>query len=154
MNGKRQPVGRWKRVRKRRQGSALVELALISPLLLLLLAGVLNYGFALRTATAVATAAQAGARYGSTGPAQANDAAGIRAAALNSAPNISGITVNSTVSCQCPGGGAVSCSGSCGSGKMLMYVQVAASANAATFFSYTGLPFAGTVQAKATMRAQ
>ena len=137
----------------RRRGSALVELALISPLLLVLLAGVLNYGFALRTAAAVTTAAHAGAQYGSMSTANANNSAGIRAAALNAEPNVSGMTVSSAVSCECPGGTAVNCSGSC-TGNMLMYVQVTASATAATFFSYSGLPFTGTVTSTATMRAQ
>ena len=136
------------------RGSALVELALVSPLLLVFLAGVLNYGFALRTAAAAAAAARAGAQYGSSGPTEANDTTGIRAAALNSEPSLAGATVTSAVSCQCPGGGAVNCSGTCVSGNMLMYVQVTVRANAATFFSYTGLPFAGTVRAQASMRAQ
>ena len=48
-----------------RDEAALVEFALTAPLLLLLMAGVLNYGIALRTAVAVSDAARAGAQYGS-----------------------------------------------------------------------------------------
>jgi Flp pilus assembly protein TadG len=136
------------------RGSALIELALVAPLLLIFVAGVLNYGFALRTAAAAATAARAGAQYGSSGPTQANDTAGIRTAALNAAPKLTGMTVNSAVSCQCPGGGAVNCGGTCVNGNMSVYVQVTVKATAATFFRYTGLPFTGAVQAQARMRAQ
>jgi Flp pilus assembly protein TadG len=142
------------RSRRFQNGSAMVELALATPLLLLLLAGVLDYGFALRTAAAVATAADAGAAYGSRSTTNAGDTAGIAAAARNSEPNVNGLTVSSTSSCQCPGGTPVSCSGSCSNGKMLMYVQVTVSANATSFFSYSGLPFGGAVKAQAAMRAQ
>ena len=141
---------RW----ERRTGSALVEFALVAPLLLLLLAGVLNYSMALRTATAVANAARVGAQYGSRSASNAPDPAGIRAAAINSAPDVSGMTVTSTNSCQCPDGSPVSCGGSCGGGKKLMYVQVTVRATASAIFSYSGLPFTGNVAAQASMRAQ
>lgn len=140
--------------RSGRAGSALVELALVTPLLLMLVAGVLNYGFALRTATAVASAAHAGAQYGASSATNANDSAGIRAAALNAEPYVKGMTVSSAVSCQCSSGGAVSCGGTCVNSNILIYVQVTVNATAATFFSYSGLPFAGAVTAKAVMRAQ
>jgi Flp pilus assembly protein TadG len=139
---------------KGRRGSALVELALVTPLFLLLVAGVLDYGFALRTAAAVATAAHAGAQYGSGSASNANNSTGIRAAAQNSEPNLKNMTVTPVVYCQCPGRVAVSCGGSCVTGTMLIYVQVTASTNATTFLRYTGMPFAGTVKAQATMRAQ
>jgi len=143
-----------RRARPTGRGSALVELALVSPVLLMMLAGVLNYGFALRTAAVAANAARIGAQYGSSSPTTATDTAGIRNAALNSAPNVSGLSVASANSCQCPGGTAVNCSGSCSNGKMLMYVQVTVSGTAQDFFAYTGLPFSGAVSAQAKMRAQ
>ena len=154
INGRSHSWARGYILRNRRHGSALVELALVSPLLLLLLAGVLNYGFALRTAAAVATAAEAGAQYGSSSVTNAGDSAGIRAAALNAEPYVTGMTVSSAVSCQCSGGAAVNCAGSCEAGGVLMYVQVTATATAATLFNYSGLPFTGSVKAQATMRAQ
>ena len=139
---------------QRRRGSALVELALAAPLLLLLLAGVLDYGRALCKATAVSNAARIGAQYGSSSPSKAGDAAGIQAAAINSAPSFSGLTVTSLQSCQCPGGSSVSCAGSCGAAKMMTYVQVTVTANSSAIFSYAGLPFTGNVAGQATMRAQ
>ena len=139
---------------RRRTGSALVEFALVAPVLLLLTAGVLNFAMALHTATAVANAARVGALYGSQSPASASDTAGIQSAAVDSAPTITGLTVTSARSCQCPGGAAVDCGGSCGSGKMLMHVQVTVRATASVFFSYSGLPFTGNVASQASMRAQ
>jgi Flp pilus assembly protein TadG len=137
-----------------RQGSALVEFALVAPVLLLLLAGVLDYSRALTKATAIANAARIGAQYGSAGRTQAADTAGIQAAAINSAPSFSGLTVTSVQSCQCTGGSSVSCAGSCGSAKMQMYVQVTVQATSSAIFGYSGLPFTGNVAAQATMRAQ
>jgi Flp pilus assembly protein TadG len=123
------------------------------PLLLLLLAVALDYGRSLRTATEVSAAARAGAAYASTSAANSTNTTGIQAAAIDSAPDIGGMTVSSVRSCQCPGGGAVSCSGSC-AGNMLIYVQVNAQATTSAIFSYSGLGFTGAAAAQVSMRVQ
>ncbi|MGA7234202.1 MAG: TadE family protein [Bryobacteraceae bacterium] len=138
----------------RRRGSALVEFALMTPFLLLILAGVLDYGQALSKATGIANAARIGAQYGCSSVARSTDTAGIRAAAVNSAPGFSGLSVSSVQSCKCPGGASVSCSGSCGSGKLLMYVKVTVTAASSPIFSYSGLGFTGNISRQATMRVQ
>jgi|SRR5579871_55252 len=135
-------------------GSALVEFALAMPFLLVLLAGVLDYGQALGKATAVANAARIGAQYGSSSPSRASDAAGIQAAAIHSAPSFSGLTVTSAKLCQCPGGQAVSCAGTCVSGRKQVYVQVTVRATSSAIFRYSGLPFTGNIAARISMRAQ
>jgi Flp pilus assembly protein TadG len=140
--------------RKMRKGSALVEFALMAPLLLLLLAGVLNYAWAIRTAASVANAARVGAQYGSRTPGASSDTTGIRAAALDAVPDISGLTVNSARVCKCPNGTTVSCTGDCGSDVVIIYVQVTAEAVSPSIFSYSGLPFTGRASVTATMRAQ
>ena len=137
----------------RARGTAVVEFALAAPLLLLLAAGVLDFAMALRTATAVADAARAGAQYGSRSTANASDTAGIRAAALAAAPGVAGMTASVVKSCQCPGGTAVSCTGSC-TGPMQVYVQVTTQATAVTMFRYAGVPFSGAVTSRASMRAR
>lgn len=136
-----------------RRGTALVEYALAMPLLLLLLAGALDYGMSLRTATLVSAAARAGAAFATMSLANSTNTAGIQAAAVNSAPNVSGMTVTSARSCQCPGGGSVSCSGSC-TGTMLIYVQVNTQASAPPVLSYSGLGFSGATSAQVSMRVQ
>lgn len=137
-----------------RAGIALVEFALVAPLLLLLLAGVLDYGMALRMASSVAAAARAGAQYGSASPANGSDAAGIRAAAANAAPDVHNLSVTSGTACQCSGGGVVSCTGSCGASQMMVYVQVTAQATAPALFQYSHLGFTGNISIRASMRAQ
>jgi Flp pilus assembly protein TadG len=136
----------------RRRGSSLVEFALVAPLLLLLLAGVLNYAMALRVAIAVSDAARAGAQYGSLTPANAADTAGMSAAARNSAPELTGMVATGSKICKCSGA-SVSCAASC-AGPLAVYAQVTASATAPNWFRYPGLPFSGAVAATATMRAK
>jgi hypothetical protein len=118
------------------------------------MAGVLNYGIALRTAVAVSDAARAGAQYGSMTPDNAADIAGMQAAARNAAPTLTDMTVSAAPACKCANGSAVSCSASCTTGSMLTYVQVTTSATAPNWFSYTGLSYTGAVSSTATMRAQ
>ncbi|HUA60901.1 MAG TPA: TadE family protein [Verrucomicrobiae bacterium] len=136
-----------------RRGIALVEYALATPILLMILAVGLDFGRAMRTAGAVAAAARAGAAWGSMSSANAQNVSGIQSAAVNSAPDISGLTVTSSQSCQCANGTGVSCTGSC-AGNMLMYVQVNVQAATTNFFSYSGLGFGGTTSAQAKMRVQ
>jgi len=133
---------------------ALVEFALISPLLLLALAGVLNYAMALRTASCLTDAARIGAWWGSESVTNASNAAGMQAAALAAAPGIAGMTATAVKSCKCANGSAVSCTGSCSSGNMLIYVSVTAQATSPTLFNYSGLSFAGLISAQVSERAQ
>jgi Flp pilus assembly protein TadG len=138
----------------RRRAFATVEFALVAPLLMLLLAGVLDFAMLLRTATCAADAARAGTEYGSRSASATLDSAGMQAAALNSAPGVAGMTATATRSCKCVDGTSVSCGGSCAGGKMLVYVQVITHAAAHTVFDYSALNFSNTVTSTASMRAQ
>ena len=131
-----------------------MEFALVAPLLMLLLAGVLNVAMILRTATCAADAARAGTEYGSRSASAALDYAGMQAAALNSSPGVTGMTATATRSCKCVDGSPVSCGGVCTGGKMLVYVQVTTQATAHTVFDYSGLNLSNLVTSQATMRAQ
>ena len=61
--------------RRSESGGAAVELAVVLPFLLLIVAGVVDYGRAYYTATTVANAARAGAEYGARDPAFTGDTA-------------------------------------------------------------------------------
>jgi Flp pilus assembly protein TadG len=137
----------------RRRGSALVEFALTAPALMLMLAGTMDFSMMLRTAASVADAARAGAQYASASTANATDTAGIRTAATNAAPGITGLTTTAVRTCQCSGGSSVDCSGSCGGG-MYVYIAVTAQATAPTVMNYGPLPYNGTVSSTSRMRAQ
>jgi Flp pilus assembly protein TadG len=137
-----------------RRAIATVEFALVAPLLMLLLAGVLDFSMLLRTATCASSAARAGTEYGSRTPSASTDYAGMEAAALDSTPGVAGMTAAAGRFCECAGGAAVSCSGSCPGGKMLVYVKVTTQVTAPNVFHYSGLPISNLLTSAATMRAQ
>src|SRR5690349_2782485 len=87
-------LGRLGRVRGRAErserGAALVEAALIIPVILLLVFGAIEYGFAFKDAAAVSGAARSGARIASAepkDPGMAQDAATAVATALQNFPH-------------------------------------------------------------------
>lgn len=103
----------------RQAGSAAIELAIVAPMLLTLLGGMVDVGFGLHEAMLAQNAAEAGALYAAT---HGWDRAGIEAAIVAAAPNsviaakppprrfcgcatTNGITAT-TCGAQCPGGTA------------------------------------------------
>ena len=137
-----------------RTGTAIVEFALVAPLLMFMLAAVLDGAMLLRYATTAGDAARSGAQYGSMSASNAADTAGMQSAALNTAIGMTGMTATAVRSCQCSGGSSVSCTGSCTGGKMLIYVQVTTRVTAPTVFGYSGLSLSGAIARTASMRAQ
>jgi Flp pilus assembly protein TadG len=134
---------------RRRNGSALVEFALMFSVMIWLLFGVLDMSRTFYTCSAVAGAAEAGVRYGLLSTGNNSDLAGMQRAALNDA-NISGATATASQFCTCSDGTSISCSGTCSSGQVRLYLQVT---TAAPFFSfYPGFP--ATIQGQSRMRAK
>jgi Flp pilus assembly protein TadG len=94
-------------LRKGESGAELVELAVVLPLLLILIAGIVDFGFLLQSFEVVTNAAREGARIGvlpgyNTADIQGRVAAYITAAGLRGTPT----TTVSTVSITPGGGGA------------------------------------------------
>ena len=125
------------------------------PLILMLLAGALDYSLLMCMAISVADAARVGAQYGSLSAANASNSPGMQNAALNAAPDVPGLTATAVKVCKCSDGTTVNCSGgSCSSGPVRVYAQVKASTTAAPIINYSLVPFAGTVSKTVSMRAQ
>ena len=80
---------------RRRTGAALVELALIMPVLLLLVVGLLDLGRGFSQAGVVVNAARQGARYGAAKPDNASDTSTIIARVLEEAEG-SGVKLTSS----------------------------------------------------------
>jgi Flp pilus assembly protein TadG len=138
-----------------RRGFASIEFALILPLLLFLVAAVVDYTMLMRAAIAVGDAARAGAQFGSLNTANSANLSGMQSAALNAAPDISGITATAAQVCKCSNGSTVNCSGgTCPSGPVRTYAQVTVKTTVSPIFSYPQLGYTGAVVAMATMRAQ
>jgi hypothetical protein len=90
-------------IRRSDRGASLIETALVLPLLLLLVGGIVDFGFAFNNYITITNAAREGARYASRFP---NDADGILNAAKQEATNFGVILTDDeiTISPDPPGG--------------------------------------------------
>jgi len=136
------------------RGSSLVELALVLPIFLLLLAGTADFGRAYYAAIEVSSSAEAGAIYGTQQP---TDTAGIQSAAALDAADVGNLTSTVVTGCQCADGTSVepNCSivpTSCSAG-IVNYVQVTTNATYTPIIKYPGLPTSFALQGSARMRS-
>jgi Flp pilus assembly protein TadG len=146
---------RLRLLRRSEYGGAMVELAVVLPVLILLAIGVMDYGRVFFTSIAVANAARAGAEFGAAVTGNQNDQTEIQNFAKLDGAEASPITVTSSTVCKC-GGTVVTCSGStcAGYGVPRVYIQVTASKNVALLLKYPGLSTTVTISRTATFRAQ
>ncbi len=142
--------------RQSERGSALVEVAVTLPVLLLLLVGVIDIGRGYYFALEVSDAAEAGALYGSL---NTSDTAGMRSAATLDAPDLpGGLTTNTASSgCECPDGsgivsGCASPPGAC-STTYVRYVQVNTAYTYHPMLPYPGIPATYSLTGLAVLRA-
>ena len=140
-------------------GAALIELALVTPILLLLTIGAVDLGRAGYVGVEVVNAAHAGAEYGSLNP---GNTSGITAAAQQSAPNVANMTVSTpTWGCECSDGSSYSanctvsptCTANTTRGSNVVHrVQVTTSSAFSSLFPWPGIPSTMTLTGKATIR--
>ena len=136
-------------------GQALVELALVLPLLLLMLVGVIDVGRLVYTTANVTNAARAGAMYGSQTYTSAGDGPGMISAAqaeVNTDVTLSSVT--GVRVCRCSGADQeVLCTTICPNGQQLItYAKVTASAAYSPLFPYPGVPGNSTLTKTVSMR--
>lgn len=138
------------------RGSAAIEFAIIAPVLLILLVGIVELGLGIRQAMQVQDAAEAGALYAGK---YGWDAAGIAAAVVN-ATDASGVTASPAPVqfCGCPGTGGITtvdCGSQCPDGSSAeQYVRVSASMPHTELLTGLGLPIPSMLTAHATVRVQ
>lgn len=150
---------RWVRAIADDHGLSLVELSLGITMLLIILVGAAEYGRLAYYSIEAASAAEAGARYGSQNRTTAVDSAGITQAARNDAhdfPNgILQVTVNSSTCACITSSGIPSGSGSCDTlscatgTQKAQYVSVQTSGTINTLLHYPGFPSSYSVSGKA-----
>jgi Flp pilus assembly protein TadG len=141
----------------REEAQSLVELALLTPLFILLLLGSAEFARFGWAAVLTSNAARAGAAYGSQNAVTAIDTAGIQSVAASDSVNLTGLATTSSVSCVCSNGTAIPdctkaltyCPAS--SGTILDYVQVSTSSTVSPLVHYPGLPIRLTVTGKSIM---
>jgi len=135
-------------------GQTLLEVALLTPLLLLLLVGIFEVGRFAYYSIEVSNAARAAVQYGAQSLADAKDTPKISLAATNDSPDLSGLTVNSTVLCACSESPSsyVPCPALGCTGHPVVFIQVDTNATITPFFHYPGFPTTFPVNGHAMMR--
>jgi Flp pilus assembly protein TadG len=144
-------------------GQTLLEVALLTPLMVALLFGAIEFGRYAYISILIGNAARAGAAFGAESLPNSANAAGIETAADNdfrdNGQSTSSLTVNSSVSCGCDSGGAVvseACTGggagTCGSGHWVVTVSVTASGTFDSLFRFPGIPKSISVSRICAMR--
>jgi Flp pilus assembly protein TadG len=88
--------GRW----RTDAGGALVELALVLPVLILVFVGTVDFGRVFYASQSLTNAARAGAQYGAASASRSGDFAGMESTA-EAATNLSGVTAAASRLCQC-----------------------------------------------------
>ncbi len=135
-----------KRLKTRRatqSGQALLEVALVTPLLLLLAVGIIEIGRYAYYSILVADAARAGAQYGAQNLATAADTNGIKAAAENDGQNLTALTVKVNHECGCTGssiGNTCPATACASPNHALVYVKVTVTGTFNSLFKYPGIP--------------
>lgn len=136
-------------------GNMLIEFALSSSLLFLIMFGVLDFSRMFSSACAVQGAARAGTQYGMLSPAHYNDLAGMQNAALANAGSPAGMAATASQFCACSIGGAQQgCPATCSSGSPETYIQMVVSMPYATTISYPGIPQVTNLSGRSVVRVQ
>ena len=145
------------RLRRSERGAAIIEMAVLSPLLLVLVFGVGDFGRVMYHAITLTNAARAGAAYGSQSNGHSTDSAGITLAAQEEAQNLGTITVTTQQICECTGGTVTACStASCsGYGAPMSFVEVTTSDTFVPLTgSFPGIPASTLITRVAKVRVQ
>jgi Flp pilus assembly protein TadG len=141
-------------IRSADAGQALAEVAVIVPLLVLLLIGLIEVGRYANFSILVSNAARAGVQYGAQNLVTVADNVAMQNAATADAQNIAGLTATATHFCKCSDGTASTClPGDCSSSHRLVYVQVDTTGTFASLLNFGGIVPSLTVAGHAVMRA-
>jgi hypothetical protein len=137
-------------------GTATVEMALLSPLLVLMFLGTIDFGRLFYDGITAANAARAGAQYAAQSKAKSEDTYGITQAAMADAENVDGVSVAVERYCECSNGSSVDCDDDCGifDRAPRVYVRVRAEKTFETLFPYPGIPHTVNINQEAVIRAQ
>ena len=136
--------------RRGERGNALVELGLATPMLMLLLSAVIDFGRVFYFTDAAASAARAGAQYGIQSAANFGNYAGMQLAAQTDAQGIPNFSATASSYCQSSSGTSVACTASGAEG----YVKVTTAITYNLLVSWPWLPNPLNVGGQAIMRCQ
>jgi Flp pilus assembly protein TadG len=164
---KRSSLGPRYRKLRRSRGSALVEAALLMPLLFLMLCGTMDFGRIFYTGMAIAGAARAGVQFASFTPGYTGNFGGIEQAAKDDAANqglaAASISVTARTFCQCVGNTSTTLTynecriTTCTVGaddKPPSYSEVTVAYTFTTLLNWPGIPSTSNISRTARMRVQ
>ena len=144
----------WNRLKPRlgaRAGTAAIETALLAPIVLLLLAGSVEYGRAITERMPLESAVRAGLHYATkSGATTANVEDVVRASIADEVE----IAVEALVVCECPDGSSVSCAGKCAVGSRRTFTRIEASRSHTALVSWPGIETPAAFQVIAQVRTQ
>lgn len=150
----RTAINKVKRFKVSSHGGAAVELAVVFPILVLLIIGVVDYGRVFYTSITVANAARAGAEWGAHNPFLATDTVEMKNRAQADGQEAGTLIKSARYYCQCGGVPNGTCS-VCGSGAAPeVFVEVTASKTVNMLLPYPGIPNNFSITRKATFRSQ
>jgi Flp pilus assembly protein TadG len=147
------------------RGSAVVETAIVLPILMVLVLGAADFSRVFYFAMTVTQAVKAGIQYGGQSPGKAADISGEQAAAVAAASDITGFTAtgyapgtaqnpctcwNSTTGTEA---NMATCTSAC-AGSIRMYAYVTGSATFTTVANYPGIPHSIAITRTASIRVQ
>jgi len=134
-------------------GQALVETALVFPMLVALFLGAAEFARVAYAAIEVANAARAGVQYGAQSGSTASDSTGIATAASNDGANVTGLTTTSSIACICSDGTASTCANTdCASSHIEETLTVNTQATIDPLIHVPGLPRTYTVKGRAIQK--
>jgi Flp pilus assembly protein TadG len=144
--------------RRADQGDALIELALLLPVLLLIVFYMVDAVFWVQKAMQIQAAASAGAAYGAVPGNSANHSGMVQIANFDATGNINGAAHFSAVATDfytcSPGGSTVTATTSCPTGAPYHYVKVTTSATASRVVDFPGIPSSQTMGFSAIYRVE
>jgi Flp pilus assembly protein TadG len=141
------------RLRSNDQGGAMLELAVVLPVLMLIAIGVMDYGRVYYTSVAVSNAARAGAEWGAIDSGHQANSTAIQNFAKLDGVDAGTITVTSQQICKC-GSTTVGCTSTCSGLAPNVWIEVTASKSVPMLLKYPGLATTISVSRTATFRLQ
>jgi Flp pilus assembly protein TadG len=139
---------------KARRGGAAVELAVLFPIILLILIGIVDYGRVFYTWVQVSNAARAGAEWGGQDFSKETNTDSMTAVAKADGADAGTLTPVSSYFCECVGAANPTCAACAGGAAPEVYTRVVISKTVNMFLAYPGLPSSITISRTAIFRSQ
>lgn len=134
-------------------GTSLIEFALVLPVLVFMLLGLIEVGRYAYYAIVAANAARAGVQYGAQDLRTAQDTTGMQSAASVDAMSLASLTAKATDLCSQNGSAPAQCAtGAVPASGNVYYVKVQVTGTFSSLLSYPGLPTNIPVSGSAMMR--